>query len=152
MSTRTPRRTPRRRRNASRKATPKAILPPSNKAHGKTPLAASADAKTRKLSLVKDTSIGAQQLVGTAAPPLKSDQQSRLKNMYSLVRRRAGKLGGGGAGGAIYGELTFKSFSRVVEFLKSKCNFTPSSTFIDIGAGLGKPKEPWGQAPARLRG
>ena len=55
----------------------------------------------------------------------------------SLVRRRAGKLGGGGAGGAIYGELTFKSFSRVVEFLKSKCNFTPSSTFIDIGAGLG---------------
>ena len=66
-------------------------------------------------------------------------QKSRLKSVYSLVRRRTGKLGGGGAGGAIYGELTQKSFCRIVELLKSECGFTSSSTFIDIGAGLGKP-------------
>jgi hypothetical protein len=143
MSTLTPRRTPRRRSSTKGKATPKTILSPSNENNANMPPAAGAKAKTRKLRLIKDTLTSARPTTVTATLPSTSGtselQQSRLKNMYSLVRRRAGKLGGGGAGGAIYGELTFKSFSRVVEFLKSECNLTSSSTFIDIGAGLGKP-------------
>jgi len=66
-------------------------------------------------------------------------QKHRLKMLYSLVRRKSGTLGGGGAGGAIYGEITQESFQRVVYALKSQCEFCKDSVFMDIGAGLGKP-------------
>ena len=56
-----------------------------------------------------------------------------------LTRKQTGTLGGGGAGGAIYGELTQTSFQRVVDYLKMNCDFDESSVFIDVGAGLGKP-------------
>jgi len=63
----------------------------------------------------------------------------QLKTMYSIIRKKTGTLGGGGAGGAIYGEVTQESFQRVVDCLVQKCDFTPESVFLDIGAGLGKP-------------
>lgn len=59
--------------------------------------------------------------------------------MYKLIRKQTGQLGGNAAGGAIYGEITQKSFQRVIDYLKEHCNFTSESTFIDIGSGLGKP-------------
>jgi hypothetical protein len=79
----------------------------------------------------------------TAAPfsksVAKSIQEDVMDQMYSAFRKQTGTLGGGGAGGAIYGELTQKSFQRVVDYLKDNCGFDASSVFIDIGAGLGKP-------------
>jgi hypothetical protein len=75
----------------------------------------------------------------TNITPLPVKIQQNLDNIYKLFRRRAGKLGGGGAGGAIYGEVTQKSFARIVDMLKSHCELDTTSTFIDIGAGLGKP-------------
>ena len=77
--------------------------------------------------------------VHTTIAPIPEKTQQKLDNIYKLFRRRTGKLGGGGAGGAIYGEVTQRSFARVVDMLKSECELTASSTFIDIGAGLGKP-------------
>lgn len=65
--------------------------------------------------------------------------QHEIDCVYKVIRKQTGTLGGNGAGGAIYGEITQKSFQRIVDYLKVHCEFTKDSTFIDIGAGLGKP-------------
>jgi len=67
------------------------------------------------------------------------EQKVHLKTLYSLIRKKTGALGGGGAGGAIYGEITQESFQRVVDLLVNKCEFSKDSVFLDIGSGLGKP-------------
>ncbi|GBG24769.1 Histone-lysine N-methyltransferase, H3 lysine-79 specific [Hondaea fermentalgiana] len=67
------------------------------------------------------------------------DRKIHLKMLYSLIRRKTGALGGGGAGGAIYGEVTQESFQRVVDVLVAQCGLNTESVFLDIGAGLGKP-------------
>ena len=67
-----------------------------------------------------------------------SSIKPEVEQIYSSIRKRFGKLGGGGAGGAIYGEVTLKSFQRIVDFMKQNCELDESSCFIDVGAGLGK--------------
>lgn len=62
-----------------------------------------------------------------------------LDKLYSLVHSKTSSIGGGGAGGSIYGEITQQSFHNLVELLVDKCNFTTESIFLDIGSGLGKP-------------
>lgn len=60
-------------------------------------------------------------------------------DMYSKVRKTFGSLGGGGSGGPIYGEVTTKSFQRIIQFMKTHCELNENSSFIDVGSGLGKP-------------
>mmetsp|Transcript_37509 Transcript_37509/g.82121 ORF Transcript_37509/g.82121 Transcript_37509/m.82121 type:complete len:394 (+) Transcript_37509:116-1297(+) len=62
-----------------------------------------------------------------------------VKKVYSLVSGRTGSLGGNGAGGAIYGELTSGSMQKMVDLMKLHTDFGPDSRFIDVGCGLGKP-------------
>ena len=62
-----------------------------------------------------------------------------VKKVYSLVNKRTGSLGGNGAGGAIYGELTSGSMQKMVDLMKIHTDFEPKSRFIDVGSGLGKP-------------
>jgi hypothetical protein len=59
--------------------------------------------------------------------------------MYSTVRSSVGALGGAGAGGAIYGEVTMTSFHRLLLYLQNTTHLSQDSIFLDIGAGLGKP-------------
>ena len=59
--------------------------------------------------------------------------------LYVLLQTATGALGGNGAGGAIYGELAKAAFQRVLDFLVRWCELGPTSTFLDIGSGLGKP-------------
>lgn len=63
----------------------------------------------------------------------------RVKELYSIVRRHTGGVGGNADGGAIYGEMTMGSFQRLSDFLVEYCEFGPESCFLDVGAGLGKP-------------
>lgn len=63
----------------------------------------------------------------------------RVKRMYKVVHKCTGSLGGNGAGGSIYGELTRQSMQNVTEFMCLEGELGPDSIFIDIGAGLGKP-------------
>ncbi|KAJ0392676.1 hypothetical protein P43SY_006955 [Pythium insidiosum] len=58
---------------------------------------------------------------------------------YKAIRKKTGALGGNGAGGAIYGEITQNSFQRVVDYMKAHCELTERSLFLDVGSGLGKP-------------
>jgi hypothetical protein len=59
--------------------------------------------------------------------------------LYVLLHTATGALGGNGAGGAIYGELAKAAFQRVLDFLVRWCELGPTSAFMDIGSGLGKP-------------
>ena len=59
--------------------------------------------------------------------------------VYTDVQRATGSLGGNASGGAIYGEVTKQSVQRVLDVLREKCELGPTSSFIDIGSGLGKP-------------
>jgi hypothetical protein len=56
-----------------------------------------------------------------------------VSQIYSIIRKYTGSLGGHGYGGAIYGEITTNSFQRVVDVLKQRCFFNTSSKFLDIG-------------------
>jgi len=62
-----------------------------------------------------------------------------VKKVYRCITQATGSLGGNGSGGPIYGELTVGSMQNIVDYLVEFCAFDPSSRFIDIGAGLGKP-------------
>ena len=43
-----------------------------------------------------------------------------VKKVYSLVNRRTGSLGGNGAGGAIYGELTSGSMQKMIDLIEAR--------------------------------
>ena len=68
-----------------------------------------------------------------------SPVKKKVLDMYSKVRKRFGTLGGGGSGGPIYGEITTRSFQRIIKFMQMNCELNENSSFIDIGSGLGKP-------------
>jgi hypothetical protein len=65
--------------------------------------------------------------------------QQNVKDMYSIVRRLTGAIGGNGYSGPIYGELTMGSMQKVIDLMVKETNFSSSSRFIDVGSGIGKP-------------
>ena len=79
----------------------------------------------------------ANQLVKAKATRI--EVSPRVTNVYRCIRLATGELGGNGSGGPIYGELTAGSMQRIVNYLVAHGSFGPSSRFVDIGAGLGKP-------------
>ena len=70
---------------------------------------------------------------------LKKEKEARVKNVYKIVNKMTGKIGGNGCGGPIYGELTLGNNQKVVDALVEYTAFSSESRFIDIGSGLGKP-------------
>jgi len=65
--------------------------------------------------------------------------RSNVDELYKVIQKNTGRLGGNATGGAIYGEMTKMSFQRVVDAMVDKCGLDGTSIFLDIGAGLGKP-------------
>lgn len=63
----------------------------------------------------------------------------KTRNVYKVVNKMTGSIGGNGHGGAIYGELTVGSMQKMIDLMKVHTNFGPESRFIDVGSGLGKP-------------
>ena len=76
-------------------------------------------------------------LFGRFVEPIKCQQN--VKDMYSIVRRLTGAIGGNGYSGPIYGELTMGSMQKVIDLMVKETNFSSSSRFIDVGSGIGKP-------------
>jgi hypothetical protein len=72
----------------------------------------------------------------------------KVQQVYALVKKSTGALGGNGSCGAIYGELTMHSMQRVINVMVSKCGLSSDSRFIDVGSGLGKPNFHAAQDPA----
>lgn len=78
----------------------------------------------------------------------KLEINSRVNQVYRLVRHSTGALGGNGYDGAIYGELTMASMQKVINVMVKKCGMNNQSRFIDVGSGLGKPNFHAAQDPA----
>ena len=91
-----------------------------------------------------------------ASPMSKKTAQSTPKKAgkvaasYKIIQRATGSLGGNADGGAIYGELTEGSMQRIVETLKTHCQFGAEHSFIDVGSGLGKPNVHAAQDPGAI--
>lgn len=69
----------------------------------------------------------------------KTEVPASIKTVYQIVNKMTGNLGGNGAGGAIYGELTIGSMQKMVNLMKKHTGFSSESRFVDVGCGLGKP-------------
>lgn len=67
------------------------------------------------------------------------DCPSPVQRVYRLVHKLTGSIGGNGYSGPIYGELTMHSMQKVVSKMMEVSDFGPSSRFIDVGSGIGKP-------------
>jgi len=70
-------------------------------------------------------------------PPIET--QPNVKEVYTIVRKLTGSIGGNGSSGAIYGELTMGSMQKIVNLMKQYTEFDCNSRFIDVGSGIGKP-------------
>ncbi len=76
---------------------------------------------------------------GVATASSDSTVQKNTRQVYAVVNKMTGSIGGNGHGGAIYGELTVGSMQKMIDLMKVHTNFGPESRFIDVGSGLGKP-------------
>jgi len=71
--------------------------------------------------------------VKDAPPPL------NIKHLYRVIQKSSGAVGGYGHNGPVYGEITMGTFDKIVHVMKKHTAFDASSSFVDIGSGLGKP-------------
>lgn len=62
-----------------------------------------------------------------------------VKQVYGIVRKLTGSIGGNGCHGPIYGELTMGSMQKMANLMKEYTGLDTSSRFIDVGSGIGKP-------------
>jgi len=65
--------------------------------------------------------------------------QKNVQEIYRIINKLTGSVGGNGSFGAIYGELTVGSMQKMVDLMKIHTDFSSASRFIDVGSGLGKP-------------
>jgi len=107
-------------------------ISPENKKGKKIPrcLDISGSKFTEKESIVQPLKVNAL---------VTSDLTPAVKSIYKIIQKCTGSLGGNAYFGAIYGEATMNCMKQVIEIMKEHCNFSGSSSFIDIGSGLGKP-------------
>lgn len=62
-----------------------------------------------------------------------------VTDVYKIVRKLTGSIGGNGYCGPIYGELTMGSMQKMIDLMIAKTSFDKTSRFIDVGSGIGKP-------------
>jgi Histone methylation protein DOT1 len=64
---------------------------------------------------------------------------ANVRQVYSLVRKMTGSIGGNGSFGPIYGELTMGSMQKMINLCKEHAELDETSRFLDVGSGIGKP-------------
>ena len=67
------------------------------------------------------------------------DIQDNVRQVYGIVKKLTGSIGGNASSGPIYGELTMHSMQRMINLMKKHTDFDHTSRFIDVGSGIGKP-------------
>jgi len=73
--------------------------------------------------------------------------QPNVKQIYNIIRKLTGSIGGNGHVGPIYGELTMNSMQKMVDLMVKHCGLDSDSRFIDVGSGIGKPNFHVAQCP-----
>ncbi|PNW79759.1 hypothetical protein CHLRE_08g365550v5 [Chlamydomonas reinhardtii] len=75
-------------------------------------------------------------------PPRKNSEKGggpRVDALYGLMQSFENKLGGGEGVEGLYGSITQGGMQKILECLAHNTGLDHRSTFIDIGAGLGRP-------------
>ncbi|KAL3940718.1 MAG: hypothetical protein SGBAC_004789 [Bacillariaceae sp.] len=62
-----------------------------------------------------------------------------VRQVYKIVNKLTGSLGGNGYSGPIYGELTMGSMQKMIDLMMEHTHLNQHSRFIDVGSGIGKP-------------
>ncbi|CAJ1942064.1 unnamed protein product [Cylindrotheca closterium] len=62
-----------------------------------------------------------------------------VRQVYKIVNKLTGSLGGNGYSGPIYGELTMGSMQKMIDLMMEHTHLNEHSRFIDVGSGIGKP-------------
>jgi hypothetical protein len=80
----------------------------------------------------------------TTTAPVRAELSSKfagksVQHLYRVIQKSSGAVGGYGHNGPVYGEVTMGTFQKVVDALCEHTGFDASSSFVDIGSGLGKP-------------
>lgn len=65
--------------------------------------------------------------------------QDNVRQVYGIIKKLTGSIGGNASFGPIYGELTMGSMQKMINLMKQYTGFNASSRFIDVGSGIGKP-------------
>jgi len=65
--------------------------------------------------------------------------EKSVQQLYRVIQKSTGAVGGYGHNGPVYGEITMGTFQKIVDALCQHTGFDASSSFVDIGSGLGKP-------------
>lgn len=65
--------------------------------------------------------------------------QDNVRQVYAIIKKLTGDIGGNASHGPIYGELTMVSMQKMVNLMKEHAEFNSTSRFIDVGSGIGKP-------------
>eukprot|EP00934_Nitzschia_sp_Nitz4_P001204 Nitzschia sp. Nitz4//scaffold77_size91520//79392//80540//NITZ4_004904-RA/size91520-processed-gene-0.57-mRNA-1//-1//CDS//3329558033//1204//frame0 len=65
--------------------------------------------------------------------------QPNVEQVYKIVRKLTGSIGGNGYVGPIYGELTMGSMQKMTNLMVETTGLDQNSRFIDVGSGIGKP-------------
>lgn len=88
-----------------------------------------------------------KQLPPTIRNRLRKERQDAVQEVYSIVHRATGEVGGNGSGGPCYGELTVGMMQKVANELVKWTGLTKDSMVVDIGCGAGKPNLHLAQDP-----
>jgi Histone methylation protein DOT1 len=78
-------------------------------------------------------------LFGRCVAATEIEIPANVRQVYSLVRKMTGSIGGNGSFGPIYGELTMGSMQKMINLCKEHAELDETSRFLDVGSGIGKP-------------
>lgn len=73
---------------------------------------------------------------------IKKNKEERyvvVKQLYRIIKKHTGEIGGNGSGGPIYGELTEGWMQKCADYLIKHTYLSEKSRWIDVGCGVGKP-------------
>ena len=68
-----------------------------------------------------------------------AEPMPNVSQVYRIVNKLTGSLGGNGYSGPIYGELTMGSMQKMIDLMMEHTHLNKQSRFIDVGSGIGKP-------------
>jgi len=115
----------------------------------KTPVRVKSESKTPGASTLKHSEgkialsfSPTKSVLSPSAVPYESPVKragKSVQRLYQVIQKATGAVGGYGHNGPVYGEVTMGTFQKVVDAMSRFTEFDASSSFVDVGAGLGKP-------------
>ena len=105
----------------------------------RTLFSAGGEAEITPLKAEKPNDVVAKRKLIFGRSVVEIEVKDSVRQVYTIIKKLTGSIGGNGSFGPIYGELTMGSMQKMVNIMKKYTEFDSSSRFIDVGSGIGKP-------------